>query len=99
MNEKIIMIILAAGVIMFLGSFISLSYYVGGKDDYAALRPMLTTISVVNMVAVVLFMIGILTFFARYPANGHLFSVGLSGLAIFLSFTAVSVSVLGKVYS
>lgn len=99
MNEKVILIILVVAVALFLASFIGLSYYVGGKDDYAALRPMLTTITVVNMVAVAFFMIGVLAFFARYPANGHLFSVGLSGLAIFLSFTAVSVSVLGKVYS
>lgn len=99
MNPIVMYTIMGLGVAAFLGSFISLSYYVGGKDDYAALRPALTTITVVNMVAVALFMIGILTFFARNPANGHLFSVGLSGLAIFLSITAVGVSVLGKVYS
>ncbi len=99
MNEKVILGLIGVGSLMFLATFIMLSYYVGGKDDYAALRPMLTTVTAVNMVAVAVFMIGTMAYFARNPANGTIYSVVMSGFAIFLGFTAVSVSVLGKVYS
>ncbi len=93
------MVLMIGGFAGLLYSIISLSFFVGGKDDYSALQPMLTSVAVVNLVGTILIMIGMFMYINANPANAHLIAIGISGVAIFFSMTSVSVSVLGKVYS
>ena len=93
------MVLMIGGFAGLLYSIITMSFFVGGKDDYSALQPMLTSVAVINLVGTVLMMIGMFMYINANPSNAHLIAIGISGVAIFFSMTAVSVSVLGKVYS
>jgi hypothetical protein len=97
MNVPIILMI--GGLVGLLYSIITISFFVGGKDDYSALQPMLTSVAVINLVATILMMVGVIMYVNANPANAQLLTIAISGLAIFFSMMSVSVSVLGKVYS
>ncbi len=99
MSGLIPIILSVVGVGALLYSLIALAFFVGGRDDYSSLQPMLTSIAVVNLIGTVLMMIGIFMYFKANPVYSNLYSIAISGIAIFFSITAVSVSVLGKVYS
>ncbi len=92
-------VLLVGGLGALFYSLIAISYYVGGKDDYSSLQPMLTSIAITNLIGTILLMIGMILYFKSNPALSNLFTMGISGVAVFFSMTAVSVSVLGKVYS
>ncbi len=98
-GEMVPIVLMVVGVGALLYSLVAISYYVGGKDDYASLQPMLTSIAIVNLVGTILLMIGMIVYFKAQPALANIFAIGISGIAVFFSMTAVSVSVLGKVYS
>lgn len=93
----IILSVIGAGALLY--SLIALSFFVGGRDDYSSLQPMLTSVAVMNLIGTILMMIGVFMYFKANPVYSNLFAIGISGIAIFFSMTAVSVSVLGKVYS
>lgn len=93
------MILMIGGLVGLLYSIVTVSFFVGSKDDYSALQPMLTSVAVINLVATVLMMIGIFMYINANPANAPLLTIAISGVAIFFSMMSVSVSVLGKVYS
>jgi hypothetical protein len=93
----IVLIVVGVGALFY--SLIAISYYVGGKDDYSSLQPMLTSIAITNLIGTILLMVGMIVYFKSNPALANIFAIGISGVAVFFSMTAVSVSVLGKVYS
>lgn len=92
-------VLIVVGVAALFYSLIAISYYVGGKDDYSSLQPMLTSIAITNLIGTILLMVGMIVYFKSNPVFSNVFALGISGVAIFFSMTAVSVSVLGKVYS
>ena len=98
-GEMVPIVLMVVGIGALLYSLVAISYYVGGQDDYSSLQPMLTSIAIVNLVGTILLMIGMIVYFKAQPALANIFSIGISGIAVFFSMTAVSVSVLGKVYS
>ena len=99
MNEMVPVALIVVGLAALFYSLIAISYYVGGKDDYSSLQPMLTSIAITNLIGTILLMVGMIVYFKSNPAFSNVFALGISGVAIFFSMTAVSVSVLGKVYS
>jgi membrane-associated HD superfamily phosphohydrolase len=89
--------IIASLVLMIISVGVT-SFYLGEKDNYQQFKTATTVMMALNSVAVVALMIGIVLFYTRYSDYAHLFSLILSGFAIFLGLTAVSVASLSKVF-
>jgi hypothetical protein len=88
------LIILTA--IMMVVSISVASHYVSSKDEYAAIKAPITTITVINALASAIFIAGIILLLSRYPDYAHIISIILAGIAICISLTAVSASVISK---
>jgi hypothetical protein len=99
MSDKLGLITIILALLGFVGSFIYINIFAASKDSYSELKPAVTTITIVNAVAMILLIVGTLIYFTRFPAYAHLINFGMSGIAMFVSLMAVSISVLTKVYS
>jgi hypothetical protein len=97
-KDNFAILLLLISFILILTSFIITTKVVGEKDEYSALRGEMTTIIVVNSVAIVALFIGILMFFSRYTQYAHIYNLVISAIAMFMGLTALSVSVISKVY-
>lgn len=84
------------GVLLMIGSFGTVAGVVGNKDTYAEVSSTITGILVMNIIFTLVFTIGSILYFTRVSGNAQIFQMVLSGVAIFMSLTAVSVAVIQK---
>ncbi len=94
-NIGIALLTIAFGLM--LTSFIIVASSAGSKDDFAALRGDMTTIIVVNSIAIFALIAGIMMFYARFAQNAHIYNLVIAGISMFMAFTALSISVISKV--
>jgi hypothetical protein len=94
-NIGIALLTIAFGLM--LTSFIIVATTAGSKDDFAALRGDMTTIIVVNSIAIFALIAGIMMFYARFAQNAHIYNLVIGGISMFMAFTALSISVISKV--
>jgi hypothetical protein len=99
MPNWIIYLLIGLSFAGFAGSLGATSYYASSSDNFSKIQPILITLTVINSVAAIILIICTILYFSRFPAYTQFFNLGMSGIAMFMSFMAVSVSVLTKTFS
>ena len=98
-SNKYNIIIIFAGLVfvsMFIASFVTMSNFVGSKDDWNILKPQLTKIIILVMIGIFAFVIASLMFFIQDPQKSIYFTIVISGLSLGLAFMALSVAAISR---
>ena len=98
-SNKYNIIIIFAGLVfvsMFIASFVTMSNFVGSKDDWNTLKPQLTKIIILVMIGIFAFVIASLIYFIQDPQKSIYFTIIISGLSLGLAFMALSVAAISR---
>jgi CHASE1-domain containing sensor protein len=93
-------LLLSAGVIlfvsMFITAFVQMSSVVGSQDSWNQIQPQITKIVILVMFGICGFIAASLAFYVQDPSKAVYFTIIVSGLAIGLSFIALSVAAISR---
>jgi hypothetical protein len=81
---------------LFIGAFVSMSNFVGSKDDWNLIRPQITKILILVLVGTVSLMIAAFLYFMQDSAKAIYFILVVSCLSLGLSYGALAVSVISR---
>ncbi len=98
-SNKYNIIIIFAGLVfvsMFIASFVTMSNFVGSKDDWNTLKPQLTKIIILVMIGIFAFIIASLMYFIQDPQKSIYFTIIVSGLSLGLAFMSLSVAAISR---
>jgi hypothetical protein len=95
-KDNVGLLLLAVTFILVVVTFGMTAANTAKNDDYSELRSTMTAIIVMNAVAFITLIGGILLFYTRFANNAHIYNLIIAGVAMFMSFTAVSIAVITK---
>ncbi len=93
-------LLLSAGILlfisMFITAFIQMSNIVGSQDSWNQIQPQITKIVILVVFGICGFIAASLAFYVQDPSKAVYFTIIVSGLAIGLSFIALSVAAISR---
>ena len=81
---------------MFIGSFVSMSNFVGSKDDWNLIKPQITKIWILTLIGTFGLIIAALLYFIQDSARTIYFILVLSCLTLGLSFSALAIAAISR---
>lgn len=85
-----------AAIGFFIGSFASMSNFVGSKDDWNLIKPQITKILILTLMGTFLFIIAALLYFIQDPNKSIYFVLTLSCVSLGLSFCALAIAAISR---
>jgi hypothetical protein len=81
---------------MFIGAFVSMSNFVGSKDDWNLIKPQITKILILTLIGTFGLIVAALLYFIQDSARTIYFILILSCLSMGLSFSALAISAISR---
>ncbi len=81
---------------LFIWSFISMSQFVGSKDDWNVIQPQITKILILTLIGTFGLIIAALLYFIQDSARTIYFILVLSCLSLGLSYSALAISAISR---
>ena len=81
---------------MFIGAFVSMSNFVGSKDDWNLIKPQITKIWILTLVGTFGLIIAALLYFIQDSQRTIYFILVLSCLTLGLSFSSLAISAISR---
>lgn len=81
---------------MFIGSFVSMSKFIGSKDDWNVIQPQITKIWILTIIGTIGLTIASLLYFIQDPARTIYYILGLCCISLGLSFSALAVAAISR---
>jgi len=81
---------------LFIGSFISMSNFVGSKDDWNLIQPQITKILILTLIGTFGLIIAALLYFIQDSARTIYFILVLSCLTLGLSFSSLAIAAISR---
>jgi hypothetical protein len=86
--------VLAIG--MFVGAFVSMSNFVGSKDDWNLIQPQITRILIFTLIGTFGLIVAALLYYVQDPAKSTYFVLIVCCLALGLSFSSLAVAAISR---
>jgi hypothetical protein len=83
-------------VSMFIGAFVSMSNFVGSKDDWNLIQPQITRILILTIIGTFAFIIASLLFYIQDPAKTIYFILIICCLSLGLSFSSLAIAAISR---
>jgi hypothetical protein len=81
---------------LFIGAFVSMSKFIGSKDDWNTIQPQITKILILTLIGTFGLIIAALLYFIQDSAKTIYFILVLSCLSLGLSFSALAISAISR---
>ena len=81
---------------LFIGAFVSMSKFIGSKDDWNTIQPQITKILILTLIGTFGLIIAALLYFIQDSARTIYFILVLSCLSLGLSFSALAISAISR---
>jgi len=81
---------------MFIGSFVSMSQFVGSKDNWNVIQPQITKILILTLIGTFGLIIASLLYYIQDPAKTIYFILILCCVSLGLSYAALSVAAISR---
>jgi|UniRef100_A0A6C0DZ32 hypothetical protein len=81
---------------MFIGAFVSMSNFVGSKDDWNLIKPQITKIWILTLIGTFGLIIAALLYFIQDSARTIYFILVLSCLTLGLSFSSLAIAAISR---
>ena len=81
---------------LFIGSFVSMSNFVGSKDDWNLIQPQITKILILTLIGTFALIVAALLYFIQDSARTIYFILVLSCLSLGLSFSSLAISAISR---
>ena len=86
--------VLAIG--LFIGSFVSMSNFVGSKDDWNVIQPQITKILILTLIGTFSLIVAALLYFIQDSSRTIYFILVVSCLSLGLSFSSLAISAISR---
>jgi hypothetical protein len=86
--------LLAVG--LFIGSFVSMSNFVGSKDDWNLIQPQITKILILTLIGTFSLIVAALMYFIQDSARTIYFILIVTCLSLGLSFSSLAISAISR---
>ena len=81
---------------LFIGSFVSMSQFVGSKDDWNVIQPQITKVLILTLVGSFGLMIASFLYYIQDPAKTIYFILVLCCLSLGLSYAALAIAAISR---
>jgi len=81
---------------LFIGSFVSISQFVGSKDDWNVIQPQITKVLILTIIGTVGLLISALLYYIQDPAKTIYFILALSCVSLGLSYAALAIAAISR---
>ena len=81
---------------LFIGSFVSMSQFVGSKDDWNVIQPQITKVLILTLVGAFGLMVASFLYYIQDPAKTIYFILILCCLSLGLSYAALAISAISR---
>ncbi len=81
---------------LFIGSFVSMSNFVGSKDDWNLIQPQITKILILTIIGTFSLIVAALMYFIQDSARTIYFILVVSCLSLGLSFSSLAISAISS---
>jgi hypothetical protein len=81
---------------MFIGAFVSMSNFVGSKDDWNLIKPQITKIWILTLIGTAGLIITSLLYFIQDSSKTIYYILALTCLSLGLSFSALAISAISR---
>ncbi len=81
---------------LFIGSFVSMSNFVGSKDDWNLIQPQITKILILTLIGTFSLIAAALLYFIQDSARTIYFILVVSCLSLGLSFSSLAISAISR---
>jgi hypothetical protein len=81
---------------LFIGAFVSMSNFVGSKDDWNLIQPQITKILILTLIGTFSLMAAALLYFIQDSARTIYFILVISCLSLGLSFSSLAISAISS---
>lgn len=97
-DRKMILLILSGigAAVCYIWSFVSISNFVGSKDDWNAIKPQITKIWILTLIGSLCLFIASALYVLQDPHKTMYFLLGISCLSLGLSYSALAISAISK---
>ena len=92
----IIIVFTVISVGMFIGSFVSMSQFVGSKDNWNVIQPQITKVLILTVIGTFGLIIASLLYYIQDPAKTIYFILILCCVSLGLSYAALSVAAISR---
>jgi hypothetical protein len=92
----IIILFSAISISLFIASFVSMSQFVGSKDDWNVIQPQITKVLILTLIGTVGLMIASLLYYIQDSAKTIYFILVLCCLSLGLSYAALAISAISR---
>ena len=92
----IIIVFTVISVGMFIGSFVSMSQFVGSKDNWNVIQPQITKILILTIIGTFGLVIASLLYYIQDPAKTIYFILILCCVSLGLSYAALAVAAISR---
>ena len=81
---------------LFIGSFVSMSQFVGSKDDWNVIQPQITKVLILTLVGAFGLMVASFLYYIQDPAKTIYFILILCCLSLGLSYAALAIAAISR---
>ena len=81
---------------LFIGSFVSISQFVGSKDDWNVIQPQITKVLILTLVGAFGLMVASFLYYIQDPAKTIYFILILCCLSLGLSYAALAIAAISR---
>jgi hypothetical protein len=92
----IIILFTITSIGLFIGSFVSMSQFVGSKDDWNVIQPQITKILILTIIGTVALIIASGLYYIQDPAKTIYFILALCCVSLGLSYAALAISAISR---
>jgi hypothetical protein len=92
----IIIVFTVLSVGMFIGSFVSMSQFVGSRDNWNVIQPQITKVLILTLIGTFGLIIASLLYYIQDPAKTIYFILILCCVSLGLSYAALSVAAISR---
>lgn len=91
-----IIIFSVISISMYIWSFISISNFIGSKDDWNLIKPQITKVWILTLIGTFGLIVAALLYYIQDPSHTIYFILVLSCLSLGLSFSALAVAAISR---
>jgi hypothetical protein len=81
---------------LFIGSFVTMSQFVGSKDDWNVIQPQITKILILTIVGTFALIVASLLYYIQDPAKTIYFILALCCVSLGLSYAALAIAAISR---
>lgn len=81
---------------LFIGSFVSMSQFLGSKDDWNLIQPQVTKVLILTLIGTMGLMIASILYYVQDPARTMYFVLVVCCLSLGLSYSALAIAAISR---